>query len=173
MHEINLSKVERLILANQYEILGELRQDEHYSKVADALRDGHKWLYQQIFESVSDDFPDVDAEHVFAILGIYGDMRNSYAELEDKSKINEHQLNFPGFDGNNEAEFCSFTDALFKLGHFVDIIDILGKNTHMPTTAIYRRMIQCWQELGKPNYPYSREQIIAILASRTHPDNLK
>ncbi|MCX7208072.1 MAG: YfbU family protein [Proteobacteria bacterium] len=165
MHDINLSKVERLILANQYEILGELRQEEYYSRLAVSLREGHKWLYMKIFDSVSDDLSDADREHVFAILGIYGDMRDSYKELQDKSGIDEHELNFLGFDGNNEVELCSFTDALFENGHFTNTIGRLRKNSHSPTTQIYRRMIQCWQELGKPNYPYSREQITAILGS--------
>lgn len=107
--------------------------------------------------------------HVLQILGIYGDMQDSYAQLEDKTGIVEEDLKFRGFDGNNEGELLHFADALRKAGRFETTIGPQAKNSHMPTTETYSRMIQRWKELGEPLYPYTREMIIAILAERVHP----
>lgn len=48
-----LTNVERSILANQYEILSRQADNEYdtekFLRTAKQLRDGHKWLYEQIF----------------------------------------------------------------------------------------------------------------------------
>ncbi len=173
MSDLKLTDAERLILANQYEILGHIKKDEHYTQMSETLRDGHEWLYQQYFESLSENLPENKAMHVLEILGIYGDLRDSFDKLSDKSEIEESQLNFPGFDGNNEAELLSFSRALRKHGRFETTIGPAAKNSHMPTTEVYARMINAWKGLGEPKYPYTREQIIAILDARIHPSNRK
>ena len=38
---MEFTDTERLILANQYEILGKLNSDEDYLKLAENLKDGH------------------------------------------------------------------------------------------------------------------------------------
>ncbi|MEY4704973.1 MAG: hypothetical protein RL042_1175 [Nitrospirota bacterium] len=100
MPRLDLTDTERLTLANQYEILAELRKNEHYALMAETLRDGYPWLYEQYFDSLAENLPDDKAQHVLTILGIYGDMRDSYAQLTDKTGINERDLALPGFDGN-------------------------------------------------------------------------
>ena len=42
---MNLTDTERLILANQFEILGKLKSDDGYIELADNLSKGHVWLY--------------------------------------------------------------------------------------------------------------------------------
>ncbi|MGB7651095.1 MAG: YfbU family protein [Gallionella sp.] len=170
---LKLTDTERLLLANQYEILGRLKNDEQYELMAQTLRDGHEWLYRQYFDVLSENLPDEKVEHVLAILGIYGDMRDSFKELTDKTGLEESKLTFPGFDGNNECELLSFTEALRKSRRFENTIGVTAKNSHMPTTDMYQRMIDEWKALGSPSYPYSREQIVAIIASRIHPSNRK
>jgi uncharacterized protein YfbU (UPF0304 family) len=161
------------MLANQYEILSELRSDSSYAELAENLRDGHEWLYSQHFDYISPVLSESQVEHVLAILGIYGDMRSSFDELSDKSGIEESQLTFPGFDGNNEAELLSFAGALRKARRFETTLGKRELNSHMPTTATYQRMIEKWRELGSPNYPYNKQTIVEILAARIHPDNRK
>lgn len=171
MSNINLTDVERLILANQYEILSILKEDDGYERLAEELRDGHEWLYSQSLEHVSSNMPAEEADYVITILGIYSDLRDSYEKLEDKSDIKSHQVEFPGFDGNNESDLLSFSKALRKHDRFTETLPEHGKNSHMPTTDIYRRMISKWNELGRPNYPYDKETILNILNERIHPSN--
>ncbi len=47
MSRLKLTDVERVLLANQYEILAHIKNDPHYEKLASTLRDGHEWLYSQ------------------------------------------------------------------------------------------------------------------------------
>lgn len=173
MAHIKLTDAERVILANQYEILSELRSDTGYAEMAENLRNGHEWLYSQYFDYISPVLPKPQVEHVLAILGIYGDMKSSFDQLADKSGIDESQLTFPGFDGNNEAELLSFAEALRKSRRFENTLGKRELNSHMPTTAIYERMLAKWRELGSPHYPYSKEAIAGILAARIHPDHRK
>lgn len=173
MARMKLTDTERLILANQYEILSALRNDESYARLADALRDGHEWLYSQSFDYLSPNLSEKDTEHVLSILGIFSDLKASYAKLADKSGIEQHDVAFLGFDGNNESDLYSFAQALRKNNRFTETLGEHGKNSHMPTTDLYERMIAKWRDLGKPNYPYDKQTIQEIVAARVHPSNNK
>ena len=173
MAKLQLTDVERLLLANQYDILGLLKKDDGYTKMAENLRDGHKWIYEQHATQISENLPDEEAEHVLTILGIYSELRDSYKQLSDKSGIDEHSVMFPGFDGNNETELLHFARALSKNDNYAETIGKDARNSHMPTTDIYRRQIAEWKNLGSPRYPLSKEQVLQIIDARTHPSNRK
>jgi uncharacterized protein YfbU (UPF0304 family) len=173
MRNIELTDKERMILANQYEIMAMLNDNEDYALMAETLKAGHKWLYDQLFDSLSDNLPDSQVQHVLTILGIYGDLQASYEELTDKIGIEKNELTFPGFDGNNECELLSFASSLIKHRRFESTLGENARNSHMPTSEIYGRMIQRWNELDSPSYPYDKETIQEILAARTHPENRK
>lgn len=171
MAKFDLTNAERLILANQYKILSHLEKNESYARLSDELLEGHEWLYSDALGNVSEVMPTEDADHVITILGIFGDLRDSYAHLVDKSGIDPDDVTFRGFDGNNESDLRSFARALRKSDRFVDTLGEEVKNSHMPTTDLYRRMIAKWRELGEPNCPYSKETMLAIIAARVHPDS--
>lgn len=162
--KIELTDKERLFLANQHEILGHLNKDnsDYHFKLAEQLRDGHEWLYSQSFDNFSENLPDDAAELVLNILQIYEMIQDTYDGLSDKSLISEHQIKFPGFDGNNETEFMGFVDALEKDNRFVDVIQTGNRNSHSPKVHVYERMIAKWQAFGKP-YNLTTEQLIEIL----------
>lgn len=162
--KIELTDKERLFLANQHEILGHLNKDnsDYHFKLAEQLRDGHEWLYSQSFDNFSENLPDDAAELVLNILQIYEMIQDAYDGLSDKSLISEHQIKFPGFDGNNETEFMGFVDALEKDNRFVDVIQTGNRNSHSPKVHVYERMIAKWQAFGKP-YNLTTEQLIEIL----------
>ena len=162
--KIELTDKERLFLANQHEILGHLNKDnsDYHFKLAEQLRDGHEWLYSQSFDNFSENLPDDAAELFLNILQIYEMIQDTYDGLSDKSLISEHQIKFPGFDGNNETEFMGFVDALEKDNRFVDVIQTGNRNSHSPKVHVYERMIAKWQAFGKP-YNLTTEQLIEIL----------
>ena len=162
--KIELTDKERLFLVNQHEILGHLNKDnsDYHFKLAEQLRDGHEWLYSQSFDNFSENLPDDAAELVLNILQIYEMIQDAYDGLSDKSLISEHQIKFPGFDGNNETEFMGFVDALEKDNRFVDVIQTGNRNSHSPKVHVYERMIAKWQAFGKP-YNLTTEQLIEIL----------
>jgi len=170
---IELTNAERLLLANQYEILAALNKDDHYSVMAETLRQGHKWLYSQYFDSLSENLPDEKAEHVLAILALYSVLRDSYTELSDKGGVEEHAVQFKGFDGNNESDLLCFARSLIKHDRYSETLGKTARNSHSHTTDIYTRMLDCWDEMGRPDYPLSKEDIQKILAAQVHPDNRK
>lgn len=171
--EIELTDKDRLLLANQYEILGLLQKDDVYTRMAETLRLGHKWLYSQYFESFSENLSDEMAEHVLDILELYSNLRGSYAELSDKTGIKEDSVQFKGFDGNRETDLLCFARSLIKHDTYVDVLGEKAKNSHMPTTELYTRMLDCWKDIGSPTYPLSKEDILKILAAQIHPDSRK
>lgn len=127
MGRIKLTDAERLVLANQYEILALLTKDTGYTRLSEQLRDGHAWLYSQALDYVSENMPAADAEHVLTILGIYGDLKSSYTHLGDKSGIDVREVEFPGFDGNNESDLLSFARALRKSDRFVETLGLMPR----------------------------------------------
>lgn len=166
MRNLTFTDTERIILANQYEILAALKNDPHFTQLAEALRDGHKWLYEQSFTWVSEVMPDKVAEDVLKTIEIYSAMKDSYRDLADKSGIEERLLEFRGFDGNNEGELLHFARALRVNDRYTETLGTGDLNSHMPMCEMYDRMVAAWDMLGRPEYPYSRETIIAILEAR-------
>jgi uncharacterized protein YfbU (UPF0304 family) len=168
---LDLSDKDRLILENQYEILSKLDKanGDSYAELAENLRSGHEWLYRQVLEmSLSENLAEKESNYVLRILGIYGDLYSSYEKLEYKSGIEAREVVFPGFDGNNEIEFLSFTGAFAKARKFTNTLGKDGNtSSHMPTTGRYRRMIERWEKAGKPNYPLSKADILQILHGKS------
>lgn len=166
---MELTDTERLILSNQYQLLAKLENDDHYALMAETLRRGYKWLYDEYLEQSL--WPKVDddkCEFVVSVLDLYSTMKSSYEALEDKSGIEAHEVEFPGFDGNNETELMGFADYLQKHRRFEDVLQKGRKNSHMPTVEIYSRMLQAKHDLGDTDYPYSKEQIRQLLDARNY-----
>ncbi|MGR2923027.1 YfbU family protein [Acinetobacter sp. 1125_18A] len=161
--QFDLTDKERLFLSNQYEILGTLKNEEHYLLLAEQLRDGHKWLYQESFNSLCENIPDEDVELVLNILRVFEVLKDSYNALNNKSGISIQDVSFAGFDGNHEPEFIGFVDALNKAHRFSSTIEAGVLNSHTPKADRYRIMIQKWHELDKSNR-LTKDQILYILS---------
>lgn len=163
--ELNLTDAERLILANQYQILARLENDDSYEELSEQLRDGHSWLYRQTLKmSLSENLPEEDANYVVTVLSIYDTIKYSYEQLTDKTGIDEYLVNFPGFDGNNEGDLLSFSIALRKNRRFEDLLPERGKNSHMTTSHRYTRLIEKYKSMGSPHDPLTKEQILELVS---------
>lgn len=97
----------------------------------------------------------------------------SYKQLSDKSGIDEHAVTFPGFEGSNEAQLLHFAGALSKNNNYAETIGKDVRDSHMPTTDMYRRQISEWKNLGSPRYPFSKERVLKTIDTRTHSSNHK
>lgn len=172
-----LTDVERFIIANQFEILSRLdalqggHESESYMRIAENLREGHEWLYSQMFDNLYDVLDEESAQHVLDVLQLYDFLKFSYQVLADKSGISAKDVEFDGFDGNNESEMLGFANALRKDRRYESVIGEYCKNSHYPTYDLYRRMLDKWAELGRPRYPLSRDTIIAIIEAKVHPSS--
>lgn len=166
MTQPRLTDVQRMILANQHEILAILKQDEAHQCLAEQLRDGHEWLYSQELGAVSPTLSEVDTEFVVTILEIYTNLQNSFRVLADATGILGGELQFPGFDGATEAGLLRFSRALYKSKKYRCSLASRGGDSHAATRDRYGRMITRWEDLGTPAFPLSREQISSILGSQ-------
>ena len=156
---MKFTDAERVILANQYEILGKLNNEKTYLDLAENLRDGHEWIYNQKI-SVSPIFTEEQSDFVVSILSLYEVIQDSFDALSDKGSLNEDSVKFPGFDGNNEGEYMRFFSALVENDQFAHVK--ANKNSHMQKVSTYTNMLDKWESLGK-DYQLSLDDIEAIL----------
>jgi uncharacterized protein YfbU (UPF0304 family) len=85
------------------------------------------------------------------------------------------EVEFRGFDGNNEATHLSiahfFVDKMERFSRFKG----RDLNSHMPTIAGYRRMLVVFERM-RQSLTMGREfdvgQIVAILSAQRHPSGV-
>ena len=168
---IDLNDKERFMLAMQLEILDHLKPNNGYGKYSQSLLNGNKYLYEGIFKLMSENLPDESARFVLDILSLYSDMKYSFEHMEDKEGIEECEIEFPGFDGNNETDLLNFSEDLLRYHRYESVLKDRDLDSHSQTTEIYQRMLTKWRELGSPRAPLSKEIIQDILAARRYHGN--
>ena len=114
---MEISKKDRVILRNQYQILSALNKDEadHYNELIEILENGYEIFYSRIDEWISDEMPIKEGKFVLDILDLYRAIEDLKRSSKDE-KLNRHLHSyFAGFDGNNETEYMGF--ARFLIDH--------------------------------------------------------
>ncbi|SRR6266516_3680182 len=170
---MKLTKIERWILANQYNILEKLYPDEkeYYSKCREILENGYEYHYDEISQHIykdSDTMSSEASQEVLDILHMFSDLKRSYDALKDNSGIEKHLLNFHGFDGNDHLEVKYLGYARFFCNSDGGRCKELDKgddfNSHMPTLDRYRSMLAEWKK-NKDIHKLSKEDIICIISA--------
>lgn len=167
-NDLEISDINRLILANQYEILSKLESNkddaDYYAKLSKHLKNGHPFFYQSYISSgiLSDVLPEKTKKYVLDVLDLFSVLSFSYSRLEQsqKDEINSF-VNFIGFDGNNEPDEYSFALALQDENRYESILSG-DLNSHSSTENRYGSMLKIWYEMGKPNDVISFDQIKKI-----------
>lgn len=115
---MELSKKERLILFNQYEILKHLNPDEQegYEINQKILQDGFVYDYNRLDSFLSEETPVDVSEFVYEVLQMYRCIRDSYYSYneKDKKEFNKLDPKFRGFDGNEEPEYYIYACFLLE-----------------------------------------------------------
>lgn len=145
---MELTKKERLILANQFKILEKLYpgKAEDYSVRRKALESGFALHYATLFEHIYDEMPEEQCREVLDILNMYRVITFSLEKIEDKGDIANHPyVQFPGFNGNTEINYLLYAEYFITdLGRFKELKydqEYPDLNSHMPTLDKYRRML--------------------------------
>ncbi|NCA65941.1 hypothetical protein C6A78_27490 [Bacillus cereus] len=179
-----LSKRERLILANQYDILSRLAEGEYEKKEFENLRDiftsGYTKYYSLATEHFDDEVSQDECKFTVDVLSLYRDLYYSREHSDEaKAAIDEKDVLFKGFDLNHgiESKYYSFSKFLVEqLGRYREIKELMeaGKiesyNSHGsgPSMRKLSAMISKWNEI-KNRDEYNRpddlttEEIIEIL----------
>jgi uncharacterized protein len=163
------NKFERRLLANQYQILSLLDQNnaDHYEKMQEALEKGYESYYHdEIFGWIFDGLAESESTLVIDAMDMYFAIQRAYDALDDKAETEEWRTKFPGFDGNHETAYMGYARFVVeKEGRFRFLKPYKEDfNSHTPMLDRYRRMIDNWK-LTSNHYELTQEEIIAILDS--------
>lgn len=164
--EIKLTDAERLILANQYAILGHLEDSKEYKRLAENLRNGYEYLYRDMLYWLNPEMDKETTEFVIDTLSMYRALKRSWEKLGKPDDIAERDIKWPGFDGNNEGKLYHFTRALAEANLFDELLGPSGVNAHAEYEETYRNMLPAWQALGDARQIMTAEQIKQVLAAR-------
>lgn len=165
---MDLSKKDRLIIANQLKILEKLYPDEadYYAKHRKAIEDGYKLHYNWLVENFYHEMSEEECKEVLEILDMYRALTFSYQHLDNKSEIDETEIRFRGFDGNNETSQYSYTQYfIVDLGRFDELTygaKYSNFNSHCPMLDRYHRMVAVWKQC-RDKFNLSKDEIRKIL----------
>lgn len=156
---MELSKKERLILFNQYEILKKLNPDEekYYEINQEILQNGFAYDYNELASFICDETPCSVSKFVYDVLQMYRCIRDSYYNYNEKDKEEFKKLDpkFQGFDGNEEPEYYSYACFLLeKLGKFEESYENgkISTNSHSNKVKEYEEMLGKWKEVRVGRY---------------------
>lgn len=163
----SLTKIERLMLSNQYRILEKLHQDDEYEKqgyarLAEIFEAGYASMYRHAMERISDQLPEETSAEVLSILDLHRAMLLSLGEKPNPKDI--ERVRFEGFDANNEWTHLAFARFYANSGQRYPELQIL--NSHHSTLPRYRKMLSEWERMGREPH-LTRPQIDSILEAGT------
>ena len=153
-----LSLQQRLILVNQYKILKRLTDNESeqrdYDNLITALEKGFELHYQDCFTYMGEtDLTEAECKEVLAILEMYRGIIYSYqARIRENKPISlqEEDVMFPGFDGNNEYKQLSYVRYfIVDLDRYSEIQELNhtdNYNSHGRRLEKYRNMLVKWNQ---------------------------
>lgn len=176
--ELNLTKLDRIILVNQLRILEGLYPDEasELSVQREALERGYEMLYALNFEYIYEGDSKMTVEEsreVWDTMDMFDAIGKSIPE--GLAVAGFPMTKFAGYDGNNEAKFMAFarfTVERLKRFEYVPMQRPGYWNSHMPVRAIYRRMLEEWKKSpSQQRFLMSPEQRNLVLAAAIHPEN--
>lgn len=168
---MELDKVDRLMLSNQFKILEKLYPEEsdHYHRHRKALEEGYTLHYDWMFDNIYEEMSVEDCREVIDILDMYRAITFSYQKLDEKGELGSHPyFKFRGFDGNNETKQMAYAhyfmidlDRFQELKYDQTAPDL---NSHSQMLPKYRNMLSIWENCEDKNH-LSGKDIESILSA--------
>jgi uncharacterized protein len=163
---MKLTLVERLLISHQCRILGKLFPDEaaDYDKFREAIEKGFTFHYDDMAQHFYDELSEEHCREVINILDMFSHLKRGYQSLKYKEGIEERDVEFYGFDGNNEPQYIGYVRYLIEReGRFENLKkgSHHGYDSHMPKLGQYRSMLREW-ERSQDKYKMTKDDIIRI-----------
>jgi uncharacterized protein YfbU (UPF0304 family) len=178
VERLKLSRIERIILANQMQILqavGPKGERDYFAHAEEALRMGYEYEYDDLFQSVyAEGLTEDECREVWDTLAMHDWLRTSCEKLADKTDIDEYDLSFHGYDGNNETLFMTYLEYVVeKKNRFVDLVKNREFNSHSQVRDAYQRMLRKFDQItsGRRGQLLTKREIQEIVYERVHPEN--
>ena len=174
---MKLSRIERVMIYNQFKILEKLYPDEaeSYAERAEVVENGYELHYDWIFEHIGEERVDEEmSREILDTLAMFEAIqdamgRGDAAEFESV----KHFAKFHGYDGNNENAYSAYAEFFCRSnGGRYQHLNIKEWNAHMPTVDAYRRMVQEYKA-SADEHRLSSEDVIRICQAAVHPENRK
>lgn len=145
-----LTKLERRMLCNQYQILCDLNKDDtyrskYYMRLVEIFQSGYIDLYDEAFENLSEELPTEISQEVLSILEMHRALRYALGRNPDPADL--ERIKFLGFDGNYETAHLLFAKFFCDGGERYGELMIV--NSHHSTLNRYRRMLKEWERYGR------------------------
>jgi uncharacterized protein YfbU (UPF0304 family) len=89
---MELTKKDRIVLINQYEILKRLDPDnaDYYGQLCEILRSGYEYFYSMIDEGADANMPSEEGRLVIDILDFYRSVEDYKYNHPDDKELSEH-----------------------------------------------------------------------------------
>jgi uncharacterized protein YfbU (UPF0304 family) len=140
MMKLPLTLIERILLANQLRILEKLEPEEGetYRVAREAIEEGYELDYDLVARQLSTDTMSEDeCRFVHDVLEMYRHLTFS----AKRADVPAEEIQFPGFDGNNETKYLGYVNALFGRNLWAELHRQGGYDSHSPMLNRYRRML--------------------------------
>ncbi|MFK4848040.1 YfbU family protein [Lactococcus petauri] len=155
---MELTLKERLFLANQYETLIKLSDEENaetYEKALEIVEKGYTNLYDELFSAVSKNNLSIgECKLVESILELYSDLkfaRDNSSEIS--STFSEHDIKFKGFDGHLSKNYAAYAEFLVlkenRWSEFKETIKNLDSHGAFPDLDGLKLMVERRKEIDK------------------------
>lgn len=163
-----LTKIERQMLINQFEIRKKLEATGDYDRLITILQEGYTIWYSDAVSGVADDVPESDCKFVRDVLSMFR-MIEWYKQDSGDALEGELFSHFVGFDGNNEGQLLGFAQFEIERKNNWDEQKPYAKhtdgfNSHMPTRQIYERMLLVYNSLGSRRR-LTKDDVLKILGA--------
>lgn len=168
-----ISKAHRILLINQYKILGLLDEEnkDYYDNLVEIYEWGYTKLYLEAQDLIYEELSDDAQIFVWDVLGMY-DLINVHMEENpsecEKIKSHDHSA-FGGFNGNNETDMMGFAQYLVEREGYYDSIKNARKqkglpsfNTHCPMSQKYRAMLDQFEKI-KGKGDWTEKEVLQVL----------
>lgn len=164
---MNMDKMQRLTLINQYKILAELDKDnkKQYEEFIEILSSGYSVFYDSLTEWISDEMNENDSDFVIDVLDLYCAVE--VYEKHNGKLENLESTKFRGFDGNQEFQEMIFTRFLIlKQKKFSELYEYASTtdnfNSHGLMRPVYEPIIKRWKDNFGSAWPTKKEDFEKI-----------
>jgi len=147
MTDKKLTKVERLILLNQYKILSKLDSDaDFYESNIEILESGYEYDYDSLFGAIDEDpVPVETCRETIEILNMFRRFDHLLYNITDEQKTEMgddiKKLKFQGFDANNDKHYFYTKFMINKQGKWDELHDKYLNSHNSYTIELYRKML--------------------------------
>jgi uncharacterized protein YfbU (UPF0304 family) len=169
---MQLTIKDRVMLANQYQILARLdeSESEHYLEKVKILTNGYSYLYDSLKINFCQEMTYDEGKFVFDILALYELIEDVKRKTQHEKIINHRYGYFNGFCGNYETAYMSLCNFFVNVQNkfptqkkYFSKND--GMNSHLPMIEKYKKMIDIYSSIRNDAlfYELTVEQTLSIL----------